>query len=51
MWKKNGISSRTCGTFTNKINYAYVKRDIEPGFYQVPIIARRHLSKPVEFFR
>ncbi|MGC8663268.1 MAG: TiaS agmantine-binding domain-containing protein [Thermoplasmata archaeon] len=49
--KNKGYRCRTCGTFTNKINYAYVKRDIEPGFYQVPIIARRHLSKPVEFFR
>lgn len=49
--KNRGYRCRKCGTFSNDILFEKIKRDIEKGFYQVPVIARRHLSKPIEFFR
>ncbi|MDP8011827.1 MAG: TiaS agmantine-binding domain-containing protein [Thermoplasmata archaeon] len=49
--KNKGYRCRNCGTFTNEIKYEKIERNINPGLYQVPVIARRHLSKPVEFFR
>lgn len=49
--KNKGYRCRKCGTFTDEIQYEKIDRGIETGFYQVPIIARRHLSKPIEFFR
>ena len=30
--------------------YTKIKRDIKPGFYEVPVCARRHLSKPLKRF-
>lgn len=48
---KKGYRCRYCGTFSNDVKFEKINRDLEPGFYQVPIIARRHLSKPIEFFR
>ncbi|MVT13096.1 MAG: DUF1743 domain-containing protein [Euryarchaeota archaeon] len=49
--KGKGYRCRKCGTFKSEPNYVKIERDISPGFYQVPIIARRHLSKPIEFFQ
>ncbi|MBD6955378.1 MAG: DUF1743 domain-containing protein [Thermoplasmatales archaeon] len=46
-----GYRCRRCGTFVKEIKYVKVEREIEKGFYQVPVIARRHLSKPIEFFQ
>jgi tRNA(Ile2)-agmatinylcytidine synthase len=34
----------------NKAKYHKVKRDLGVGFYEVPVCARRHLSKPIKRF-
>lgn len=49
--KNKGYRCRKCGTKSNEIKFEIVDRGIKEGFYQVPIVARRHLSRPVEFFR
>ena len=37
-----------CGIKSNKPNYKEEKRNIKLGFYEVPVCARRHLSKPIK---
>lgn len=37
-----------CGTKSNKPVLKEKKRDIQVGFYEVPVCARRHLSKPLK---
>ncbi len=46
--KGKGYRCRRCGTFAKEPFYRKVDRDIKEGIYQVPIVARRHLSKPIE---
>ncbi len=48
--KNKGYRCRKCGYKTNKVHYKILDRGILEGFYEVPIIARRHLSKPLIFF-
>lgn len=38
-----------CGTRDSLPSYSEVYRDISEGRYDVPVIARRHLSRPFEF--
>ncbi len=45
--KGKGYRCRKCGERGEGIA-TELHRDIEPGFYEVPIIARRHLSRPLK---
>lgn len=45
--KGKGYRCRKCGERGEGIT-TELHRDIEPGFYEVPIIARRHLSRPLK---
>jgi len=42
-----GYRCRRCGTKAEGKVGALLPREIEPGFYEVPPCARRHLSKPL----
>ncbi|MGC8585249.1 MAG: TiaS agmantine-binding domain-containing protein [Thermoplasmata archaeon] len=44
-----GFRCRRCGTYYPEKIKIRIERDIKPEYYQVPEIARRHLSMPVEF--
>lgn len=48
--KGKGYRCPRCGTKADEreAKYAKVKRKIKPGFYEVPIIAMRHLTKPLK---
>ena len=48
--KKEGFRCIKCGTKADagKAKYAIVERNLLPGFYEVPVCARRHLSKPLK---
>ncbi len=46
--KDQGFKCRICGTKSNKPKMEKIQRKIKPGFYEVPICARRHLSKPLK---
>jgi tRNA(Ile2)-agmatinylcytidine synthase len=46
--KNQGFKCVKCGTRSNKPNMMKVKRKIKTGFYETPICARRHLSKPLK---
>jgi tRNA(Ile2)-agmatinylcytidine synthase len=50
MGKKGGYRCRHCGEKTNKENAKIetIKRKLLPGFYEVPVVARRHLAKPLK---
>ena len=39
---------RICGTTSNKPTIKKIERTINTGFYEVPVCARRHLSKPLK---
>ncbi len=42
-----GFRCKKCGTrFLSKVRYE-IERDLEPGLYEVPPCARRHLAKPL----
>lgn len=43
-----GYKCRNCGTSSSEPVLQEKKRSITPGFYEVPICARRHLSKPLK---
>jgi tRNA(Ile2)-agmatinylcytidine synthase len=43
-----GYKCIKCGVKSNKPLFKEKKRDIKNGFYEVPICARRHLSKPLK---
>jgi tRNA(Ile2)-agmatinylcytidine synthase len=43
-----GYKCRRCGTSSSEPRVQQKKRSITPGFYEVPICARRHLSKPLK---
>jgi tRNA(Ile2)-agmatinylcytidine synthase len=40
-----------CGEKSNKPKIKKIKRNIKTGFYEVPVCARRHLSKPIRIMR
>ncbi|MGC8562247.1 MAG: TiaS agmantine-binding domain-containing protein [Thermoplasmata archaeon] len=46
--KKGGFRCRKCGARSKTGDISEEKRDISPGFYEVPIIARRHLARPLK---
>ena len=46
--KDKGFKCRKCGTESKKPKMKKIKREIQAGFYEVPICARRHLSKPLK---
>ncbi|MDI6856112.1 MAG: tRNA(Ile)(2)-agmatinylcytidine synthase [Candidatus Thermoplasmatota archaeon] len=46
--KDKGYRCKKCGTKTKDIQYTKVERMIKEGFYEVPVCARRHLSKPLK---
>ena len=43
-----GYKCKKCGTKSKKPVFKEKKRDIHIGFYEVPVCARRHLSKPLK---
>jgi len=45
--KNQGFRCRKCKTKAREKVREKVERSIEPGFYEVPPAARRHLSKPL----
>ncbi len=46
--KKTGYKCRKCKKIIKEPKKIEIKRDINPGFYEVPGTARRHLSKPIQ---
>jgi len=46
--KDQGFRCKKCGSKSNNPKMKKIKRKIEPGFYEVPVCARRHLSKPLK---
>jgi len=46
--KDQGFKCRMCGIKSNKPKMEKIPRILKPGFYEVPICARRHLSKPLK---
>ncbi len=48
--KNQGYRCRKCGIKTKKIQTKKIERKIKTGFYEVPVCARRHLSKPLKRF-
>ena len=46
--KNKGYKCKICGTTQEKAVIKKKKRRISKGFYEVPICARRHLSKPLK---
>lgn len=49
--RNKGYRCRRCGTLVKEAKMVKMERGLKTGLYQVPIIARRHLSKPIEFFQ
>jgi tRNA(Ile2)-agmatinylcytidine synthase len=45
-----GFRCRKCGRKEDrsKAEFAHMERNIEPGWYEPPVCARRHLSKPLK---
>jgi tRNA(Ile2)-agmatinylcytidine synthase len=43
-----GYTCRKCGTKSSTSKLQRKKRELQPGFYEVPVCARRHLSKPLK---
>ncbi len=46
--KDQGFKCKICGIKSNAALVREKKRDIGLGFYEVPVCARRHLSKPLK---
>ena len=49
--KNQGYKCIKCGIKRKKALFKKVSRDISLGFYEVPVCARRHLSKPLKRFK
>jgi tRNA(Ile2)-agmatinylcytidine synthase len=49
--KNQGFKCKKCGIKSPKPLFKKVKRKISLGFYEVPVCARRHLSKPLKRIR
>ena len=43
-----GFRCKKCGTKSDKPKIVEKKRALKKGFYEVPVCARRHLSKPIK---
>jgi len=50
MGRGKGYRCQRCGARANENEAVHrrIKRKIKPGFYEVPVIARRHLAKPLK---
>jgi tRNA(Ile2)-agmatinylcytidine synthase len=46
--RDQGYRCKSCGTRSNEPKQRVIKRLIEPGMYEVPVVARRHLSRPLK---
>lgn len=46
--KNQGFRCKKCGFKSDKPKMEKIERKIKPGFYEVPVCARRHLSKPLK---
>ncbi|MBN2066294.1 MAG: DUF1743 domain-containing protein [Candidatus Thermoplasmatota archaeon] len=46
--KGQGYKCKHCGTTSNEPVVEEKRRSIQQGFYEVPVCARRHLSKPLK---
>ena len=46
--KDQGFKCKICGTKSNDAFLRDKKREVQLGFYEVPVCARRHLSKPLK---
>ena len=46
--KDEGYKCVKCSITNDKPVISQKKRDIKIGFYEVPVCARRHLSKPIK---
>jgi tRNA(Ile2)-agmatinylcytidine synthase len=49
----SGFRCRRCHTKKeySEAEFTHPARSIKPGFYEVPVVARRHLSKPLKRFK
>jgi tRNA(Ile2)-agmatinylcytidine synthase len=45
--KSQGYRCKRCKTYSTEKEVQIVERDIEAGLYEVPPVARRHISKPL----
>ncbi len=45
--REQGYRCRDCGTNASEKVERKIKRDLEPGWYEVPPCARRHVAKPL----
>ena len=43
-----GFKCKKCGTKSSNAKYIKKSRELKVGFYEVPVCARRHLSKPLK---
>jgi tRNA(Ile2)-agmatinylcytidine synthase len=50
---RQGFRCRDCHKKINyeKAEFQRIKRNLTPGFYEVPVAARRHLSKPLKRYK
>jgi tRNA(Ile2)-agmatinylcytidine synthase len=46
--RSGGFRCRKCGSRSKTGDVTIEKREIAPGFYEVPVIARRHLARPLK---
>jgi len=46
--KNQGYKCKKCGIKSDKAKIKKIDREIKTGFYEVPVCARRHLSKPLK---
>ena len=46
--RSGGFRCRKCGARSSKGEERTENREVAPGFYEVPIIARRHLARPLK---
>jgi tRNA(Ile2)-agmatinylcytidine synthase len=46
--KNQGFKCKNCGISSDECIVKMIPRNINPGFYEVPSCARRHLSKPLK---
>ncbi len=46
--RDGGFRCRKCGTRSKQGEVRTEEREISPGFYEVPVIARRHLARPLK---
>ncbi|MHB1708426.1 MAG: TiaS agmantine-binding domain-containing protein [Thermoplasmataceae archaeon] len=45
---KDDFRCPSCGSKARHPDYAEIERNLSPGFYDVPVMSRRHLSRPFD---